>query len=113
MADVTELKNIACEAIDNHAGELREVNRKIWENPELAYQEKSAHKVLTDFLEAQNFQVTRQYTLETAFQGKSGGSSGPCIGVICEYDALPDVGHACGHNLIAESGVAAGIGMFN
>ena len=42
MADVTELKNIACEAIDNHAGELREVNRKIWENPELAFQEKSA-----------------------------------------------------------------------
>ncbi|KXJ10851.1 Peptidase M20 domain-containing protein 2 [Exaiptasia diaphana] len=49
--------------------------------------------------------------METAFRASSGGEQGPCIGVISEYDALPEVGHACGHNLIAESGVAAGIGI--
>jgi len=110
MADATTLKQIACEAIDKHANELREINRKIWENPELCFEEKSAHQVLTDYLEAQNFQVTRHCTLETAFRGTSGGTQGPCIGVICEYDALPEVGHACGHNLIAESGIAAAVG---
>ncbi|XP_031574744.1 peptidase M20 domain-containing protein 2-like [Actinia tenebrosa] len=111
MADASRLKKIACEAIDNHAQALRQINRKIWEKPELSFKESFAHDVLTGFLESEGFQVTRKWTLETAFGGQSGGDSGPCIGVISEYDALPEVGHACGHNLIAESGIAAAIGI--
>lgn len=110
MADASALKKIACEAIDNHAQALQQVNRQIWEKPELSFKESFAHEVLTDFLEIEGFEVTRKWTLETAFSAGSGGNNGPCIGVICEYDALPEVGHACGHNLIAESGVAAAIG---
>jgi len=111
MADVAQLKKIACETIDKHVEQLKQANKKIWEKPELLFEEKVAHDVLTDFLEAQHFEVTKQAgSLETAFLASSGGSSGPCIGVICEYDALPEIGHACGHNLIAESGLAAGIG---
>ncbi|KXJ10857.1 Peptidase M20 domain-containing protein 2 [Exaiptasia diaphana] len=111
MADVTNLKRIACKAIDKHADELKEINRKIWENPELFFEEKLAHQILTDYLDKQNFEVSRHCTMETAFRASSGGEQGPCIGVISEYDALPEVGHACGHNLIAESGVAAGLGI--
>ncbi|XP_032227824.1 xaa-Arg dipeptidase [Nematostella vectensis] len=110
--DTTMLKKIACEAIDENAAELRDLNRKIWENPELSCNEKFAHKVLTDFLEEKGFDVTRSWALETAFVARSGnGDDGPCVGVICEYDALPEVGHACGHNLIAAAGAAAGIGI--
>ena len=110
MADLSALKRIACEAIDNHAQALRKVNRQIWEKPEISFKESFAHEVLTDFLESEGFKVTRQWTLETAFGAESGGNNGPCIGVICEYDALPELGHACGHNLIAEAGIAAAIG---
>ena len=57
--------------------------------------------------------MERHYKLDTAFQAVYGSSDGgePCIMVISEYDALPDIGHACGHNLIAEVGVGAGIGI--
>ncbi|EDO32545.1 predicted protein [Nematostella vectensis] len=112
MAEAASLKKIACEAIDKHAADLRQLSKQIWENPEENFEEKFAHKVLTDFLEEKGFDVTRSWTLETAFVARSGnGDDGPCVGVICEYDALPEVGHACGHNLIAEAGAAAGIGI--
>ncbi|XP_020906470.1 peptidase M20 domain-containing protein 2 [Exaiptasia diaphana] len=111
MAEVSKLKKLACQTIDKHADELNEINRKIWGNPELLFEEKLAHQILTDYLDKQNFEVSRHCTMETAFRASSGGEQGPCIGVISEYDALPEVGHACGHNLIAESGVAAGLGI--
>src|SRR5690606_28898309 len=50
------------------------------------------------------------YGLETAFAART-GSGGPTLAVICEYDALPGIGHACGHNLIAASGVATGLAL--
>ena len=56
--------------------------------------------------------MTPHYTLDTAFRAESGEDGGLTIGLISEYDALPEVGHACGHNLIAESGVAAALGSY-
>ena len=104
------LKQKAKEAIDNCSSELFDLNKSIWENPELCFKETHAHDQLTEFLAERGFDVTPHYTLDTAFRAESGEDGGLTIGLISEYDALPEVGHACGHNLIAESGVAAALG---
>ena len=105
------LKKKAADVIDGFSSELHELNKKIWKNPELAYEEKFSHDLLTDFLEEQGFSLKRHYSLETAFRATvDHDANKPTVGVICEYDALPEIGHACGHNLIAEAGVAAAIG---
>ena len=57
------------------------------------------------------FQVEESYKLETAFRGTFGSEAKPNICVISEFDALPEIGHACGHNLIAEVGVASAVGI--
>ena len=68
-------------------------------------------KVLTDYLEKEGFKVERSYILDTAFRATFGSDNGVNVCVICEYDALPEIGHACGHNLIAEVGIGAGIAI--
>ena len=112
MADdqAAALKQSAIEAIDQHSSELYDLNKRIWGNPELSFKETYAHDQLTEFLAKQGFAVTPNYTLDTAFRAECGEDGGLTIGLISEYDALPEVGHACGHNLIAESGVAAALG---
>jgi amidohydrolase len=63
-----------------------------------------------DVLEEANLAVTRgAYGLDTAFEARAGGGAGPTVAVICEYDALPGIGHACGHNIIAAAGLGAGL----
>ena len=104
------LKQKAKEGIDTYSTDLYDLNKRIWENPELNFKETYAHEQLTKFLSAHGFDVTPRYTLDTAFRAETGEDGGLKVGLICEYDALPEVGHACGHNLIAESGVAAALG---
>ncbi|KAI6660515.1 hypothetical protein LOD99_14099 [Oopsacas minuta] len=77
-------------------------------------EEVKAHAILTDFLQAEGFKVERSYILPTAFKAiYYTQSDEPDVNacVICEYDALPGVEHGCGHNLIAEAGLAAAIGI--
>ena len=107
------LKQKAKEGIDAYSTNLYDLNKRIWANPELCFKEKYAHDQLTEFLAANGFDVTPHYTLDTAFRAETGEDGGLKVGLICEYDALPDVGHACGHNLIAESGVAAALGKLS
>ncbi|KAL2816045.1 hypothetical protein BDW59DRAFT_177451 [Aspergillus cavernicola] len=86
---------------------LRELNNNIWSNPETAYEEHFAHDTICTFLSAKGFTVTRHaYGLATSFEARS-GSGGRVINFNAEYDALPGIGHACGHNLITTSSVAA------
>ncbi|ESP04071.1 hypothetical protein LOTGIDRAFT_203426 [Lottia gigantea] len=110
-----ELREAVINGIDEHTEALNEISQEIWKNPELAFEEHSAHNVLTDFLEKSGFIVESQYKLKTAFRATYGECDTvprkPHIVVICEYDALPSIGHACGHNLIAEVGIAAGLGI--
>eukprot|EP00118_Oscarella_pearsei_P016206 m.152986 g.152986 ORF g.152986 m.152986 type:complete len:396 (+) comp38610_c0_seq4:663-1850(+) len=106
-----ELKAVACEAIDKCVDELRTASHEIWSKPELNFEEHEAHRILTGLLKSKGFDVEEHYTLETAFRARSGAKEGINVAVLCEYDALPEIGHACGHNLIAEAGVAAGIGI--
>ncbi|KAJ7178050.1 hypothetical protein C8R46DRAFT_1075685 [Mycena filopes] len=83
-------------------GELRKLSMDIHGHPELAYQEHHTHDVLTAFMAEHGFKVTKHHHLETAWLASfENGSGGRTIGINSE-----GIGHACGHNLIAISGVA-------
>ncbi|CAN8018951.1 unnamed protein product, partial [Ixodes persulcatus] len=102
---------LVSDTIDEKADALNELGQYLWENPELAFKEKKAHDYITKYLESEGFSVTRNYLLDTAFRAEYGADGGPLVIIMCEYDALPEIGHACGHNLIAECAVATGIAM--
>src|SRR6266849_5670366 len=88
--------------------DLTMLSRDIHSHPELAYQERHALAAVADFLERRGHRVERGIGgLETAFRTRTGPKDGPAIALLAEYDALPDVGHGCGHNLIAISNVGA------
>lgn len=83
----------------------------MYENPEIAFEEYQASARLSAFLEGHGFSVCYPaHGLATAFEATI-GSSGPRVVICCEYDALPDVGHACGHNIIATAALGAGVAL--
>ncbi|GFY77565.1 peptidase M20 domain-containing protein 2 [Trichonephila inaurata madagascariensis] len=114
---------IVCSTIDEEKEFLNSVSQDIWSQPELSYKEFQAHEILTSALIRCGFQVERHYVVPTAFKAeytsKKGNihdyfslvQRGPVIAVLLEYDALPDIGHACGHNLIAEVGLATSLAI--
>jgi len=105
------LWDLASHTIDAASESLRALSLDIHSHPEENYEEEHAHQALTTWLADSGFDVTRSaYGMDTAFAATR-GSGGPTIAVLCEYDALPGIGHACGHNLIAISGAAAGLGV--
>lgn len=107
--DVEALKQAVCDRVDALAPRLVHASRAIHANPELNYEEQFAHGLLTDLLEEQGVAPVRgAYGIPTAFDARV-GSEGATIAVLCEYDALPGVGHACGHNVIAAAGLGAGL----
>ena len=107
--DVEAVKARVCADVESRAPELIRVAHEIHDHPELCYEERYAHDVLTAAIDAAGLAVTRHaYGLDTAFAAMA-GTSGPCIAVLCEYDALPGIGHACGHNIIAAAGLGAGL----
>lgn len=86
--------------ITEHESDLIHIAQDIFCHPETAYQEVYSSKRLADFLETQGFQVTWNTAgIETAFTAVW-GSGKPTLGFLAEYDALPEIGHACGHNLL-------------
>ena len=104
-----EAKKEICSYIDSIAPELIELSHSIHAQPELAYEEHFAHECLTKTLSEKGLEVEKgAYELDTAFEANA-GSSGPIIALLCEYDALPGIGHACGHNIIAAAGIGAGL----
>ncbi len=107
--DIEKLKAPVISEIDARRHQLSELSLKIHANPELGFQEVKAAGWLTRYLEENGFSVERGICeLPTAFRG-SYGQGKPAIGILAEYDALPGLGHACGHNLIAASAVGAGV----
>ncbi|KAM0453470.1 hypothetical protein ACHAO4_005063 [Trichoderma viride] len=108
--DIEQARQLVNSHLDEVSAQLREVNRAIHDNPELGYKEFQAHDTITSFLEKQGFDVKRKtWGLDTSFEATI-GSGGRQVVVCCEYDALPDIGHGCGHNLIATSSIAAFLG---
>nr|XP_042901265.1 peptidase M20 domain-containing protein 2 isoform X3 [Parasteatoda tepidariorum] len=105
-----DIKTISS-VIDEEKEFFNSVSQNIWNSPELSFQETFAHNILTDALIKYGFSVQRNYLLQTAFRAEFTTGEGPRIAVLLEYDALPEIGHACGHNLIAEAGLAAAVGI--
>jgi amidohydrolase len=107
--DIAKLKGAVSGEIDSHYRELADINRRLHDNPEIAFEEHRSAAWLVDFLEKNGFAIAKGICkLPTAFRAEY-GSGRPVIAFLAEYDALPKLGHACGHNLIATSALAAGI----
>jgi len=112
--DVTGLKQEVCRTVDALCGDLVRVSRAIHAQPELAFEEHEAAALLCGVLEGAGLPVARgAYGLETAFESEFGGDAarGGCVALLAEYDALPGIGHACGHNLIATAALGAALSL--
>jgi amidohydrolase len=110
---VEDLKAELCSAIDDLADDLLEVSHSIHAKPELAFKEVHACATLTGSLRANDLAVeTGVFTLDTAFESQiNPDSTGPTVAILAEYDALPGIGHACGHNLIATAALGAALAL--
>jgi amidohydrolase len=105
---MSTLKQRADQAFDAVEPQLHEISKWMHDNPETAWEEYEASERLAGFLEENDFEVTYPaYGLDTAFEASRGSGKHQVV-ICCEYDALPGVGHACGHNIIATSSVGAG-----
>jgi amidohydrolase len=108
-SEIEQLKASVIAEIEAQHHQLRQLSLKIHSSPELGFQEVKAVAWLTEYLEENGFSIERGVCeLPTAFQG-SYGQGKPAIAILAEYDALPKLGHACGHNLIAGCAVGAAV----
>ncbi|XRM41017.1 hypothetical protein ABZX51_004316 [Aspergillus tubingensis] len=120
------------QTIDTFSASLRELSLKAWkillytlyfvlttvqihQNPELCYGEHKAHDAICNYLKALgSYGITvipKAYGLETSFLAEYGDGDGEVVDFCAEYDALPEIGHGCGHNLIAISSIASFLGL--
>ena len=102
-------------AVDLERGEILQLSHRIHANPEIAFEEVRAAQWISDLLADRGFDVQHPAgSLPTAIRairrGRQ-GASGPRIGILAEYDALPGLGHGCGHNTMAASGVGAALAL--
>lgn len=108
--DWEQVRELVNAHLDRQSPALHKINQALHGNPELGYKEFFAHDIMSDFIEKQGFTAQRKtYGLETSFE-VTFGSGGRLVIVCAEYDALPNMGHACGHNLIATSSIGAFLG---
>jgi amidohydrolase len=110
-----DVKARAAEAVEAAREEILDLSHRIHANPEPAFEEHRAAGWVADVLAGHGFAVERPAgRLETALRARLAGglgTDGPRIGVLAEYDALPGLGHGCGHNTMAASGVGAAIAL--
>jgi amidohydrolase len=113
MSDIDSLKRQVMDAVDARRDELVRIADTIHAHPEVAFEEYESAALLSGALEENGFVVERQVAgLETSFVATLGDHhDGPRIAFLAEYDALPGLGHACGHNLIAAIALGAGLAM--
>jgi len=108
--DPEMLKGRVVEAVDERAGLLLDISHRVHGRPELLFEEHFASRLLASTLAGAGFDVEMPaFGLETAFAGRAGAVDGPGVAVLCEYDALPGIGHGCGHNIIAAAGLGAAL----
>lgn len=101
-----------CRYIDNNQSTLLDVSHAIHGRPELAFEERFACETLVSAANNAGLATSANvFGLETAFEGSFGDESGPTAAILAEYDALPGIGHACGHNLIATSALGAALAL--
>jgi amidohydrolase len=105
--DLAALKKRVAERVDARAEELDRLALAIHSRPELAFEERFAADALVAYMRSEGAEVrTTAGGLETAFAAEA-GAGGPLVAILGEYDALPGIGHACGHNLIGTAAVGA------
>ncbi len=103
------LKDIIMKSVDEKIDVYMNLVQKLYDNPELGNEEFFAQKTLSEYLSSAGFEVETGKVVPTDFVASyDSGKPGPKLAFMCEYDALPEVGHGCGHNLIAGIGVASG-----
>jgi amidohydrolase len=111
VGPITRAKARARSRVEADAARLRDLSHRLHAHPELAYEEFASSAALVEVLEQGGLDVERgAYGLETAFVATA-GTRGPRVVVCAEYDALPEIGHACGHNIIGSSSVGAGLAL--
>lgn len=104
-------KEVARDRFNSVAAELQEISHWMYHNPEIAFEEHNTSARLVEFLGANGFDVEYPaFGMETAFAARA-GTEGPEVVICAEYDALPEVGHACGHNIIATAALGAGVAL--
>lgn len=109
LVEVEAVKARMGRIVDGWAERLVEISHLIHSHPETNFEEHFAHDLLCDTLEGAGLTPTRHaHGMDTAFVARA-GQSGPDIAICLEYDALPGIGHACGHNIIAAAGLGAGL----
>lgn len=97
------------DTIENNVDGYMNIVQTLYDNPEIGNEEIESMKLLVDYLQKAGFETESAYVVPTGFLGTYDSKKpGPTIAFMCEYDALPEIGHGCGHNLIAAIGVAAG-----
>lgn len=105
-------KDIVLKEIESIADRIIEVSDTIHSYAELGTKEFKSSKLLADELEENGFEVERGVAgIPTAFKARFQGEPGPAIAFLAEYDALPELGHACGHNIMGTSSAFAGIAL--
>jgi amidohydrolase len=98
--------------VGRRAQRLWQIALDLHRRPELAFQERYAARLLTAELEGAGFAVERGAAgMDTAFVARTGTGGPPRVALLLEYDALPEIGHACGHHLIATAGLGAGLAL--
>src|ERR1043166_7398857 len=101
-----------CKAIDEavaaDAGDLKALSANLHANPELRFEEVKAAAWITELVASRQITVERGLGgMPTSLRARAGTPGGPRVAILAEYDALPEIGHACGHNLIAAGAVGA------
>ena len=110
---LNRLKERLSVKIDDYSARLIEISEFIHKNPELGFKEYKSSKILIEELQKNDFIVEKNTAgLKTAFKAVGRGKEGgPAIAFLSEYDALPEIGHACGHNIIGTASLGAGIAI--
>ena len=109
---VDELKQQVCQAIDDMSDKLIAISKEIHANPETCFNEVKASKLLVNTLSEAGLNVTAPaFGLDTSFVAEFGMGNGAPVGIVAEYDALPEIGHACGHNIIGTAAIGAALAL--
>lgn len=107
------MKDNIIRSVENQFETLKEIKRYLYENPEIGGTEEKASAILTAYMREHGFEVTENFcNIPWAFRACfDSGRPGASIGMTAEYDALPDLGHACGHNIIATAPMGAAVAL--
>jgi len=113
MNKTAEFKQRVMDAVDARRERLIEISDTIHANPEIRFEEYKAAELLSGVLEENGFTVERKVAgLDTSFVGTiTGAQPGSTVAILAEYDALPGLGHACGHNIIGTAALGAGLAL--